>query len=93
MLTYALTNSNELASCPDLRRSRRLRELQLADNCLNMISPWIKELRLLRMLDVSNNQLSDVPAELSEVRGFSPYVPVSLLPPLLQTLFAQPMSS
>ena len=45
------------------------------------------------MLDVSNNQLSDVPAELSEVRGFSPYVPVSLLPPLLQTLFAQPMSS
>jgi leucine-rich repeat protein SHOC2 len=54
---------NEMGSWPDLTDSRRLRELQLANNCVSHIGPSVSSLRLLRTLDMSNNRLNDLPAE------------------------------
>jgi len=58
--------SNDITDWPDFTESRRLREIQLADNCVRKIGPSIAKLRLLKVLDMSNNQLNDLPAELSE---------------------------
>ena len=37
-----------------------------ANNCVSSIGPSVASLRLLRTLDVSNNQLNDLPAQLGE---------------------------
>ena len=57
---------NEIAEWPELTGSRRLRELQLANNCLRGIGASVASMRLLKTLDLSNNLLKDVPAQLSE---------------------------
>ena len=56
---------NQVATWPDFTQAKRLHTMRLSKNCLTKIGDSIANLRLLRLLDISNNQLRDIPAALS----------------------------
>ncbi|KAG1662881.1 Leucine-rich repeat-containing protein 47 [Nymphon striatum] len=68
-LSHLDFSNNKINTFPDCRAEKslvNLSELLLNDNCIDLIPPDISNLSSLKILDLSQNQILNVPGELSD---------------------------
>tara|TARA_B110000305_G_scaffold109737_1_gene123573 strand:+ start:416 stop:1513 length:1098 start_codon:yes stop_codon:yes gene_type:complete len=70
MASYIDLSDNDISDLPEWMDGHKIKGLYLSNNKLSVFPKWIKKLRSLRVLNLNNNQISQIP-ETEFLKGYN----------------------
>ena len=70
MASYINLSDNDISELPEWMVGHKIKGLYLSNNKLSVFPKWIRKLGSLRVLDLSNNQISQIP-ETEFLKGYN----------------------